>query len=252
MITNDDKESLRYNAKSFKKFADLYFDKPNSNREIGIPAFVNLAFSIELYLKYLLAESEIEFKTHYLNGLFYKLNPTTQLEIINIIGINEKQFKSQLEDHSQLFVDWRYIHDVNHYRNNLFSWNDIPEHDEKKLKGYLNEKLDIDWVENAEIEKIDNKTISIYTRENNLLLKLNDKETEVNIEFDNGRIEKLFAKTDKNQTKIYEYSSTFANPEFMIKLIDSLEYIVNNHSNQGITPISTYTGYHGHSCENIR
>ena len=50
----------------------------------------------------------------------------------------------------------------------LFSWEDIPMDDEenKKLKAYLMEDHDIDWVENAQISKLDDKTIRLVKDKN--------------------------------------------------------------------------------------
>ena len=63
----------------------------------------------------------------------------------------------------------------------------------------------IDWIKAAKIEKIDEgKTIKVFNQKNHISLKLNDEQTEVNLEFDDGRTDKLFVKIENNKLNIYK------------------------------------------------
>lgn len=83
-----------------------------------------------------------------------------------------------------------------------FGWHGIQEKDKKRLKEFLAQRFDIDWVKTAEIGKIDN-TIKVSTEKNSILLKLNDKETEVILEIDGGRNDKFMTKLESDELNIY-------------------------------------------------
>ncbi len=63
----------------------------------------------------------------------------------------------------------------------LFSWNNVPlnESESQRLISYLQNDLNINWVDNAQIVKTNNnETIHVFTPENSLELRLrNDKST---------------------------------------------------------------------------
>lgn len=56
----------------------------------------------------------------------------------------------------------------------------------------------------ATIEKIDDKTIKASTKTNFLILKLNDEETKVNLQFDDGRTDEFIAESENGERKIYK------------------------------------------------
>ena len=87
----------------------------------------------------------------------------------------------------------------------LFSWNDIPEEEEenKRLITFLKWNFGIGWVENAEIKKIDDKTIKIYFENNFLSLQLNDDETKAILKIDDVRTDEFIAKKEKDKLNIY-------------------------------------------------
>jgi hypothetical protein len=54
----------------------------------------------------------------------------------------------------------------------LFSWDNVPGNDNKKLLRFLRDDLDIGWVERAEIHKSDDcKTIRIFKDENSAIIE---------------------------------------------------------------------------------
>jgi hypothetical protein len=92
-----------------------------------------------------------------------------------------------------------------HETRYVFSWEDISEEDNIKLQEFLADKYCIDWIRTAKLDKIDNdNTIRVYTEKNSLSLKLNDKKTEVILEIDGVRTDKLMVKMAANKLNIYE------------------------------------------------
>jgi predicted phage baseplate assembly protein len=71
------------------------------------------------------------------------------------------------------------------------------------LQFLSNQYYNLDWIETAKIEKIDNgKTIKISYQKNSLLLKLNDEQTKVNLEIDDVRTDKISVKIENG--KLYK------------------------------------------------
>jgi hypothetical protein len=70
----------------------------------------------------------------------------------------------------------------------LISWDEIPGNDSGKLIKILKEDFDVDWIEKAIFEKIDDgATIRVSTGKNSLSLKINDEKTRVDLNIDDGR-----------------------------------------------------------------
>lgn len=111
---------MKANARIFYKAAERCNEKrplPDEKIEwLAVPAIVNLAFSAELYLKYLIAKnvksSDELIKKHELSKLFESLDPTTRSEIIKANNYKEDKFKELLDKHSKTFIEWRYIHET--------------------------------------------------------------------------------------------------------------------------------------------
>ncbi len=87
----------------------------------------------------------------------------------------------------------------------LFSLDDVPGNDSGRLLEFLKHRYSIDWVETAEIDKIDDgRTIRVYNEVNFLSLKLNNEKTKINLKIDDGRTEEYNAKTENDKLNIYE------------------------------------------------
>jgi HEPN domain-containing protein len=110
-----DLQLLRNNASAFKKSAERSLEQRQfSNGQIEffiVPAVVNLAFSIELYLKFLLAKNKTLRWGHNLLDLFNSLDSKIQQEIIDLTDYDKDEFESLLSKHTEAFHDWRYIHE---------------------------------------------------------------------------------------------------------------------------------------------
>jgi len=86
----------------------------------------------------------------------------------------------------------------------LFSWNEIPGKDNIRLIDFLIQKLGIDWVKTAKIEKIDNgMTIKLTDRNNFLSLKLNNEQTDVKLEINDVITDKFIVKIENSKINIY-------------------------------------------------
>ncbi len=86
----------------------------------------------------------------------------------------------------------------------LFSWEEIPGNDSRKLTDFLKSNHDVDWVKTDGIAKTDNgKTIMITAGENFLSLNLNNEKTELNLIIDNVKIDEFLVKTENGKLNIY-------------------------------------------------
>ena len=104
---------IKSTAYSFNKAYDRCFENrqlPDGSLEIlAVPMVVNLAFSAELYLKYLIAKTGKSKTGHELDKLFNSLDSTIQNEIMTKINYSNEEFDKLLKNNSQIFADWRYI-----------------------------------------------------------------------------------------------------------------------------------------------
>jgi hypothetical protein len=109
-----DLQLLKNNANSYKKSAERCLEQrllPDGKIESPlVPAIVNLASSIEFYLKFLLAKEGKTLSEYNLLDLFKSLELSTQIEIINMTKYNKNVFELLLENHSEASVEWRNIH----------------------------------------------------------------------------------------------------------------------------------------------
>jgi len=98
--------------------------------------------------------------------------------------------------------------------NYLFSWDNIPGNDNGRLIDFLKQNYSIDWVETAEIVKIDDgKTLILSTEKNFLYLKLTDEKTNVRLKIDDGRTGEFTVKMENGKLNIYK-----------MKIHSSIEY----------------------------
>lgn len=88
----------------------------------------------------------------------------------------------------------------------LFSWDEISRNDTQRLLEFLKSNYEIDKVNIAQIEKINDKSIKVSLENNSVLLKLNDEKNRVILEIDNVRTDELIARKEKGKLKIFESS----------------------------------------------
>ena len=112
-----DLDLLKNNALAFKKSAERCLEpkkQPGGGYEFfAVPAVVNLAFSVELYLKFILIKKGKSHKGHELFKLFKLLDDPTKEAIIKATNYDQITFESMLTNHTATFVEWRYMHEEN-------------------------------------------------------------------------------------------------------------------------------------------
>jgi len=84
-----------------------------------VPAVTNRAFSIELYLKAILLEENNPSKGHKLHVLFKELKIETKESIIKLCNLSSNEVTEKLQNISNLFVEWRYIFELESANLNL-------------------------------------------------------------------------------------------------------------------------------------
>ncbi|GFO97104.1 hypothetical protein ig2599ANME_1304 [groundwater metagenome] len=85
----------------------------------------------------------------------------------------------------------------------LFDWSNVPGSDNGKLLKFLKDDLEINWVKNAEIMKLDDdKVIRIFSGNNSIEMVLENEEKAV-IKLSNGKIYDLQVKMDRGKSYIY-------------------------------------------------
>jgi len=116
----------------------------------------------------------------------------------------------------------------------LFSWEEIPGNDSKRLIEFLKHNYGLDWDKTAKIDKIDNgKTIFITDGKKFISLDLNNEKTELILKIDNV-IDNFIVKTENGKRKIYRkitdedlsniYSKNIANIEEIDNLLQELSH----------------------------
>ena len=87
----------------------------------------------------------------------------------------------------------------------LFSWENIPGIDDKKLKKFLMQNFNIEWINTEKINiSNDGTTIKVTDGTNFLSLMLNNEKTNVNLEIDDVRTDKFIVKTENSKLNIYD------------------------------------------------
>jgi hypothetical protein len=147
------------------------------------------------------------------------LTDTNDISKLNSSAYNRKFENLSIHENGMLgsFLDGRY----------LFSWDDIPGNDNGRLIEFLKRKFVIDWVETANIEKIDNgNAIKVSTEKNSLLLKLNlsDNKT-VNLKIDDGRTNEFIVRIESGKRNIYDERKPPPLPEVLKESESELRYI---------------------------
>jgi predicted acylesterase/phospholipase RssA len=85
----------------------------------------------------------------------------------------------------------------------LFCWNKIPGADNEKLMEFLKQDFNIEWTENAKIEKTDNgNIIRVYKGTKSLLLELNDKKTFVYLKINKNKTYEFIVKMENEELNI--------------------------------------------------
>lgn len=118
----------------------------------------------------------------------------------------------------------------------LFSWDEISKNENQRLVEFLKSNYEIDRVDIAQIEKVNDKSIKVSLENNSVLLKLNDEKTRVILEIDNVRTDELIARKEKGKLKIYESSVIKSETDLLKTIFDAIteikKFIENKRSSQ--------------------
>ncbi len=119
---SDNKDILN-TANAFTKACEIFVYKFINDRKTMpiVPMITNMAFAIELYLKYLLTKNNIDLPKgnngHNFEVLIDSLPQKIKEELIQKIclsynEINSSNFNAKIEPIKKCFSDWRYIYEV--------------------------------------------------------------------------------------------------------------------------------------------
>jgi hypothetical protein len=107
----------------------------------------------------------------------------------------------------------------------LFSWDMILGNDSARLIAFLKQNYDIDWVQAAKIDIIDNvKTIMVTNNKNFLSLSLNDETFVVSLQIDDGRTDKFIVNFENGKINIYKDGKK----DILGKTVDIVQIQPNN------------------------
>ncbi len=142
-----------------------------------------------------------EFRKNILNNLtraYFKIKRARRILDGNITKntkeISYLAYETQIKDIIDAQLEFEYLH--GQLATYLFNWDELTdeltkEDNEEKLKEFLTENFNIDWVETAKIDKPDDKTIIVSNKNKSLWLKL-DKENKVNLKIQDSFIRNQF------------------------------------------------------------
>ncbi len=85
----------------------------------------------------------------------------------------------------------------------LFNWSNIPGNDNNRLLKFLKDDLEINWVNNAKIIKLNDRVIRIFSGNNSIEIVLNNEEKAI-MKLDNGKTYDL--QVEKVSGRFYIYS----------------------------------------------
>ena len=118
-------------------------------------------------------------------ALFSKEGTVPEIEVISFLSI--------------------YMHDNNEIANGyFFNWDNVPGNESLRLISYLKNNLNIIWVDDAQITKInDNETIRAFTSKNSLEFTLKNNKTEILVTIDSHPWYNWEIRKEKSKILVY-------------------------------------------------
>jgi len=95
------------------------------------------------------------------------------------------------------------------FKKKYFSWNDVPENDNKRLRRFLKDDFGVVWAETAKISKsTDGKTISIYKDGNLAEITIDANEEKATLMISDGGTHDLIVKKENSKLNIYKKNNS--------------------------------------------
>lgn len=97
----------------------------------------------------------------------------------------------------------------------LFNWNEIPGKDSGRMIELLKKKHNVEWLDNANIEKTDDgKTVSVSADRKQAFLRMNENKGTVDLSIDNGKTFEFIMEEEKGKLNVYR-------PQTMSEMMDN-------------------------------
>jgi len=114
----------------------------------------------------------------------------------------------------------------------LFNWDCVPGKESERLKGFLCDDLDLNWVKNEPIYKPDNKTICIYKDKNLVEIKIDEKNKKPTLIINRNRPKNLYSINENGNLNIYKYNKTInLKEDHFNKIVDMEQYLTTDQYN---------------------
>lgn len=114
-MANDTTQQMANAAKAFLLAAERCMEMRlvnGSQQMLAAPSVVNLALSVEIYMKCLLALNEIKIpKCHLLRDIFNKLPKNIKSEISSKMIKEISKLEQTISEMPDIFILWRYIYE---------------------------------------------------------------------------------------------------------------------------------------------
>ncbi|NQE46195.1 hypothetical protein C5S31_09270 [ANME-1 cluster archaeon GoMg2] len=114
-----------------------------------------------------------------------------------------KAFKRYRKERNKLLVEFKNEGGITEMLY-LFSWENVSGSDSVEILKLLGDKFDINWAGNAEIHKVDDKTICISKNENSAEIRIDEKKEKATLKISDGKTHKLKVKKEDGKLNIYK------------------------------------------------
>jgi len=143
--------------------------------------------------------------TFFMRKFYLSVRKTRDEKIITLLK-DPGNYSKEKDKMDVNVVVFGHTHQADSYlcKQYLFTWDDISGDNNGEFKKNLRIILGIDWINDAKIEKINDKTVRAYTEKNSLSLILNEKKTKVSLKGYDVRNCEIIAETKNDKLNIYK------------------------------------------------
>lgn len=143
--------------------------------------------------------------TFFMRKFYLNVRKTRDEKIMNLLK-DPGNYSTEKDKMDVNVVVFAHTHQADSYlcKQYLFTWDEISGDNNGEFQKNLRNILGIDWIKDAKIEKINDKTVRVYTEKNSLSLILNEKKTRVSLKGDDVRNCEIIAETKNDMLNIYK------------------------------------------------